>query len=266
MEKKVTISDVAKAANVCKATVSYVLNDTPNQKISEATKNKIWQTVNVLNYKPNLFAKNLRGSHQKKTIAVFYPLSFTSFEKNVFFSFLEYLVRAFTIKNYSIVLLDGEFRKIENADAILSFGLNKDMFYQLGTKNFIPLIAVDCLINDNIFFEVTLNYDNINTKAQQYFDDEYFYLCTSPKDDKLKNVILSSFKNVIFINDYVDILTIKQKNIVVTDSFISDIISTESTNNVLYVEESLNKKLQMISNCVDMALSHETYVERTFKV
>ena len=51
MNKKVTIKDVAEAAGVCKATVSYVLNDRKDQKISEETKKKVWQVVNMLGYR-----------------------------------------------------------------------------------------------------------------------------------------------------------------------------------------------------------------------
>ena len=60
MNKKVTIKDVAEAAGVCKATVSYVLNDRKDQKISEETKKKVWQVVNMLGYRPNAFAQNMR--------------------------------------------------------------------------------------------------------------------------------------------------------------------------------------------------------------
>ncbi len=70
MEKKVTIYDIAREAGVSAATVSYVINNREGQTISEETKNKIWHVINMLNYKPNVFAKNLRSSSDSKLIAV----------------------------------------------------------------------------------------------------------------------------------------------------------------------------------------------------
>ena len=73
MNKKVTIKDVAEAAGVCKATVSYVLNDRKDQKISEETKKKVWQVVNMLGYRPNAFAQNMRTAVARQMFGVYLP-------------------------------------------------------------------------------------------------------------------------------------------------------------------------------------------------
>lgn len=49
--KKTRLIDIAKEANVSVATVSYVLNKTPNQRISEDTRIKIEQIAALHNYK-----------------------------------------------------------------------------------------------------------------------------------------------------------------------------------------------------------------------
>ena len=49
MEKKPTVKDVAKQAGVSVATVSYIMNDRKDQKISEATRKKVLQIANLLN-------------------------------------------------------------------------------------------------------------------------------------------------------------------------------------------------------------------------
>ncbi|SFC86505.1 LacI family DNA-binding transcriptional regulator [Clostridium uliginosum] len=61
MSKKVTISEVAKAANVSVATVSRILNKKDgNIKISENTKTKVLDISNSLGYQQNPFASALR--------------------------------------------------------------------------------------------------------------------------------------------------------------------------------------------------------------
>ena len=59
MTKKATIRDVAREAGVSVATVSYVLNNRPNQKISDDTKKKVLQIANLLQYSPSFAAKQL---------------------------------------------------------------------------------------------------------------------------------------------------------------------------------------------------------------
>ncbi|RCX21657.1 LacI family transcriptional regulator [Fontibacillus phaseoli] len=60
---KVTIQDIAKAANVAKSTVSKVLNDSP--KISKETKTRVREIMKQMNYTPSSIATRLakRSSH-----------------------------------------------------------------------------------------------------------------------------------------------------------------------------------------------------------
>jgi LacI family transcriptional regulator len=56
--KKVTIKEVAKAANVSVATVSYVINGVQNM-VSEETKQKVNKVIEELGYVPNITARSL---------------------------------------------------------------------------------------------------------------------------------------------------------------------------------------------------------------
>ncbi len=55
----VTRDDVARQAGVSPSTVSYVINNGP-RSVSEATKEKVFQAVQTLGYRPNAVARNLR--------------------------------------------------------------------------------------------------------------------------------------------------------------------------------------------------------------
>jgi LacI family kdg operon repressor len=64
--EKVTMADVAKAAGVSKSTVSQFLNKR-FEYMSEKTKQKIEEAINVLGYQPNYIARSLK---QKRTSMV----------------------------------------------------------------------------------------------------------------------------------------------------------------------------------------------------
>lgn len=58
--KKSSIKDVALKAGVSIATVSYVLNNTPNRSIKEETTDRIRKAAKELNYTVNKFARSLK--------------------------------------------------------------------------------------------------------------------------------------------------------------------------------------------------------------
>ena len=67
----VTSTEIARAAGVSRATVSYVLNDNPNQTISEATREAVLKAARELDYRPNAAARSLRSG---RGTAVVFPL------------------------------------------------------------------------------------------------------------------------------------------------------------------------------------------------
>ncbi|UQU61325.1 LacI family transcriptional regulator [Couchioplanes caeruleus] len=58
--RRVTSADVARVAGVSRATVSYVLNDTPGQTISGATRARVRDAAAMLGYAPSAAARALR--------------------------------------------------------------------------------------------------------------------------------------------------------------------------------------------------------------
>ncbi|MCB0258006.1 MAG: LacI family DNA-binding transcriptional regulator, partial [Anaerolineae bacterium] len=56
------MNDVAQRAGVSQTTVSFVINDRSDISISDETKERVWEAVNDLDYRPNAMARNLRSS------------------------------------------------------------------------------------------------------------------------------------------------------------------------------------------------------------
>ncbi|HEX3051229.1 MAG TPA: LacI family DNA-binding transcriptional regulator [Aggregatilineaceae bacterium] len=72
--KKVTSKDVAKAAGVSQATVSYVLNNVEQANISAETRQRVQQAAHDLSYTPNAVARSLvQGRSNNIGVVLFHP-------------------------------------------------------------------------------------------------------------------------------------------------------------------------------------------------
>ena len=76
-----TIKDVAKAANVSVATVSYVINKT--KPVSKETRERVLKAVAELGYMPSSVARSMKGK-KSRTIGYISPTYSTKFYSNVF--------------------------------------------------------------------------------------------------------------------------------------------------------------------------------------
>lgn len=68
--RRVTARDVAQRAGVSQSTVSYVLNDTPNQTIPESTRARVREAAQDLGYRPSAAARALRRGASESVLVV----------------------------------------------------------------------------------------------------------------------------------------------------------------------------------------------------
>lgn len=68
--RRVTAADVARSLGISRATVGFVLNDTPGQTISEPTRAKVLAEAERLGYRPHRAAKTLASGRSRMVLLV----------------------------------------------------------------------------------------------------------------------------------------------------------------------------------------------------
>lgn len=74
-----TSADVARQAGTSRATVSYVLNNTPSVTISEATRQRVLQAAQQLNYVPSIAARSLASGRSDLVLMLMPDAPLTSY-------------------------------------------------------------------------------------------------------------------------------------------------------------------------------------------
>ena len=191
MADRVTMRDVALAAGVTSATVSYVLSG--KRTVSAETKRRVEEAISSLGYVPDLSARSLSTSERSsRLIGVVVPQtepgSRLMFQNNFYSEILgsiEYHARASgyhvlisaTDANDSYLTLARE----RNLDGIIVIGMYPDEFYRQMKKTQIPIVLVDSYCNDYYYHNVRI-------------DDAYgSYLAT-------RYVIRHGHKNIAFLS------------------------------------------------------------------
>lgn len=267
MSKKVTIRDIAREAGVSIATVSYVLNNREDQSISEATRQKILQVVNLHQYRINFTAKCI-SSGKTSIITLFVEDDKFALNKAETMLLAEKLQRFFADKGYSLQLAFGkEPKKYSTSDAIVCYNVNSTFFRELGEMNFCPLIALDTVIPDNeLFYQIYTDYNKIKNVADKIFGENN-YKVVSPvlNSEPLKKYLTDTFCEVIFADkfDFANALT--NCNAVVLGEMLGD-YSKRFAKDVLIIDTFNADKLQQLWKCLDIAINRLDSIDHDIKV
>ncbi len=253
-KSKTTIKDVAREAGVSTATVSYVINNRTDIKISDETRKKVLQIINLLDYSPNQAAQAL-AAKRNSTIAIYVPHSDSILVNAEDMIALRRMVSYFNSLKYDVILLkDDSFEKCDKADAIVCFNASKKSFLSLGNINFIPLIALDCVIDDPLFFQVNSDPEGLKAQASDYFNGEaYTYLSLKRESEEKELFIRSNFESNETVSDYVELNAFSDRNLLVTDSVLYSAL--KDSNNVLYVSTLTDAKLEKLNECISSVIA-----------
>lgn len=154
--EKISLKDIAEAAGVSTALVSFVLNGKRKEyRVGEETAQRILKIANDMNYQPNLAAKSLRSGKTKTIGLVVSDIS------NPFFSQLARVLEDEAAKqNYTVLFGSSD----ENKDKMNSLVGN------LINKGVDGLIIVPCEGSERII--ASLVYDNVPIVLfDRYFSD-----------------------------------------------------------------------------------------------
>jgi len=163
MKKKYTMKDIAKECGVSTATVSYVLNDVPNQSISAETKKRILHVANMVGYVSSASARAL-ATGKTNNFGVFVPHFGNSTHKQ---RLLQALAEEAEKAGYHLVLLTGKCLKsqVTNVDAVFAIDISEEDFAILGDNSFVPLLYLDGQIENDLFYCITFDAMRLRQQA-----------------------------------------------------------------------------------------------------
>ena len=174
--KKISLKDIAEAAGVSTALVSFVLNGKKKEyRVGEETAKRILKIAQEMNYQPNIAAKSLRSGRTKTIGVVISDIS------NPFFSQLARILEDEATKRGYTVLFGSSDEDTEKMNRVVSNLINKgvDGLIIVPCENSEKSIAslvdnnVPIVLFDRYFPEINVSYVALNNYNATYTATKY---------------------------------------------------------------------------------------------
>ncbi len=292
MDKKATVKDVAREAGVSVATVSYIMNNRTDQKISESTRKKVLQIANLLNYTPSHAAKTL-ATGRNNIIGVAYHLNENTPSRNLEITgFVNLLIERLNRLKYDVLFMPV--RAVEdniplnrNIDAIITIDLSHEQFYVLANNYLIPIINVDMIINDSLFYQIYSDYHSLISEGKDILGEDCYLVMDRHDNKNYENYIISSVEQdkIIYFQDCSkqDLAELKNKKALIIGTYLAlmvkaymneknmVVISSSETAHILpdeikVIKNDISKKANLAINILLNAMDHKFDVAHDYKV
>lgn len=234
--KKATMKDIAKLANVSIATVSYVLNNVANQTIPESTRSLILEAAQELNYIPNLAARSLIKRKSGLIGILISKENNSPFWKSfAYHSFVNRLEKLLTTAGYHTLLitLDPAHPSLDiiverKLEAVILIDVKDELFYNISSKftEGIPLILIDCLIEDKLFNHIIYDYRSAIVEAAN-------------KIDGATALVMEDFHNKALVREIQSLSGLPADNIFIAESMggLEHFIKHTTFDNLIIINE-----------------------------
>lgn len=263
--EKITIKDVARLADVSVATVSYIVNGIHEDRYTPETKRKVLQIVNLYNYQPSRLAQSFALSKSRNVI-ILTDKHGSILQKAESYDFLRLFCKTFERLGYNpIIQTYLENTRIDMADAIMCVGMEEEKFRRLAQENFVPLIAVDAKINDELFFQIYQDFDHVLKQGEDKFGKGNFTVAlVDMYNETLKQEITSLSDNIVFIGGD-DLNKLPKGNVVTVHSSLKTIYGFGNSE-TLFVPTNTQARIDAILDCFNKATERVQGTVHTVRV
>ncbi|MFN3135343.1 MAG: LacI family DNA-binding transcriptional regulator [Candidatus Kryptonium sp.] len=168
-----TIKDVAKKAGVSISTVSYVLNN--KGKVSEATRERVLQIAQELNYIPNTFAKGLKKKQYELVALIVHEIKGPFYDsivrgiQDVLHSFGYNLLIFCTLENRREDINKFLRTGIVNGFLVLTPAVKTDDILKWAHQ--FKIVTLDRIVNDNRIKSVRINNEKGAYEVVKYLNN-----------------------------------------------------------------------------------------------
>lgn len=180
------MKDIADIVGVSKATVSYVLNNKSNSRVSETTRKRILHVANLYNYSPSIIAKSLSSSNLANPVGIIIGTDekdswlFAQEQTDFIFSIISQL-RA---TEQNIVLLKTTYPIRYPTEALIGINLTSEEITRLSEQVFVPFILLDSLTQDTLFYQFCIDYCHVLKEAKNLYGSDGYSCVFNPYRNK----------------------------------------------------------------------------------
>ncbi len=292
MNRRTTVKDVAREAGVSVATVSYIMNNRSDQKISENTRKKVLQIANLLNYTPSHAAKTL-ATGRNNIIGVAYRLNENTPSRNLEITgFVNLLIERLNRLKYDVLFMP--IRAVEdnlplnrNIDGIIAIDLSREQFFSLADNYMIPIINVDMITNDTLFYQIYSDYPSLISRGREQLGNDCYLILDRYNNREYGEFITSQFdsSHVIYFQDCSrsDLEMLHTKKALIIGTYLAlmvrayipeqnmAVISSDETSHILpddikIIRNDISKKANLVISISLNAIDRKFDVAHDYKV
>lgn len=244
-KKKATMKDIAREANVSLATVSYVLNHNENQKISHVTRIRVFEAAQRLMYVPDLAARSL-SKYRNRLVGILVNTrpDIPSTLCGHYYRLVNLLREVLGQHDYDVILLSADVLKQKpntviklSLDAVFAIDISDENFHQISSEFIAPIIILDAIIEDPLFYKILPDYPSAFSKAfQSLGTDTSQEVC----------LIIDAFRNRLLIREISRYFPIDQIYRYENSVGMEEFIKKHSTKKFIVVGEILGNLAELM--------------------
>ena len=252
---KVTIKEVAQEAGVSVTTVSFILNGITD-KCSLETRQKVLHAINILGYRPSRVAQCFaRG--KSDNIILLADKHKTVLQQAESFQLVRVLGKALERSKLNLIIRTYlEAIYVDSADAIICAGTEEETFRKIAAENFVPLLAVDSRIHDDLFFQVFQDFEVVMRAGRERFGDNFSVVLVDMYSESCKKEICEVCGNVTFLSEH-GLQNVPRGNIVTVNESLMNLPELADREKLL-MPAITERRVDAILDCYNKAVKRET--------